>query len=1011
MDIQRGRDWRPLADTAVAAQILFAARADWRRLAPRHGLLPRERAPLARGGHASSGGRARGKSSLDDFCRLFHGAPGGPPAVMPYTFRRRLRGAQPGRAPRLERFWTARLESTALEGAARRHRGERLEARLRTDAHGDAAAPPRRPTASWTRASRSASPCDDDGDIPDVDPRLPGRKRRRRAGMQARGRQRAPLTPAICCATRSATRRRAPRRAAPRERRRPSRPTGSSTRAASDIRASSATRPGPTCSRRSPRRSFRASAADPVTAASAGSASAVFAGLILSRRGRARARAARGLDLPGRLGRRARVRGISAPPSAIETRYAREFPRSARRPPTTRSSASATPTPRTASGRWSSSGASAAGRLAEILGPKLVDDGPLPAHRRLPPRGRVGAGRPSPPATRRASRPTPRASTRSSPRTRARPPEFRLLRVAPEPFDAVDCLVWVKMMAWDLAGQRARRDPPRPLRSPRSAPNGRAQLFSRGPASRRSSATTSGRRSPPPRPRRSAAGAATFRRSQTGGALDARLRPRSTPLGFGGESVGSNSWVVAGSRTRSGLPLLANDPHLGLRTPSRLLPRAPRGAGALGRGRDAARASPASSSAATPDRLGPHERSSPTSRTSSSSSPIPRTRRATCTAGRSLPFETRTETIPVRGARGRRARRALHGPRPDRDGRAGGRRDASGSPVALRWTGLDPDDRTAESFLAHRRRSRLDEFLAAARAPPRARRRTSFTPTWTGTSATRRPGAIPIRPRSDGLLPVSGDGDGRLVGIRSPSSVCPARSTRRGASSSTANNRVVSERYPWPFSRDWPEPYRARRIEDRSSRVPRLAADDDARDPARPRLLPGARRCCRCSSTRGRPTRASARALATAPRLELRLRAGLRRRPRSTPPGTRSSRQMPEDELGEPAARRRAVAIPDRTRSRRTRRGATTSGRRRRETCAEFKTAALATRRRDPLGRASGPIPPRWRWERLHRARFPHAVSTACPCSRTFFSPRDRARAATPRRSTSAPTGGTGRSG
>ncbi len=35
-----------------------------------------------------------------------------------------------------------------------------------------------------------------------------------------------------------------------------------------------------------------------------------------------------------------------------------------------------------------------------------------------------------------------------------------------------------------------------------------------------------------------------------------------------GEGIGSNSWVVAGSLTESGLPLLANDPHLGAALPS-----------------------------------------------------------------------------------------------------------------------------------------------------------------------------------------------------------------------------------------------------------------------------------------------------------------------------------------------------------------------------------------------------------------------------------------------------------
>ena len=30
----------------------------------------------------------------------------------------------------------------------------------------------------------------------------------------------------------------------------------------------------------------------------------------------------------------------------------------------------------------------------------------------------------------------------------------------------------------------------------------------------------------------------------------------------------SNSWVIGGARTRSGRPILANDPHLGLRAPA-----------------------------------------------------------------------------------------------------------------------------------------------------------------------------------------------------------------------------------------------------------------------------------------------------------------------------------------------------------------------------------------------------------------------------------------------------------
>jgi len=39
-------------------------------------------------------------------------------------------------------------------------------------------------------------------------------------------------------------------------------------------------------------------------------------------------------------------------------------------------------------------------------------------------------------------------------------------------------------------------------------------------------------------------------------------------LGSGGDGIGSNSWVVAGSHTNTGKPLLANDPHLSIQMPS-----------------------------------------------------------------------------------------------------------------------------------------------------------------------------------------------------------------------------------------------------------------------------------------------------------------------------------------------------------------------------------------------------------------------------------------------------------
>jgi predicted metalloprotease with PDZ domain len=85
MDLQAGRSWRPLADTAVDAQHLYEARADWaawRRgvdFYPESSLLWLEADTLIRK-------LTQGKKSLDDFCRAFFGGASGAPAVVPYTF-------------------------------------------------------------------------------------------------------------------------------------------------------------------------------------------------------------------------------------------------------------------------------------------------------------------------------------------------------------------------------------------------------------------------------------------------------------------------------------------------------------------------------------------------------------------------------------------------------------------------------------------------------------------------------------------------------------------------------------------------------------------------------------------------------------------------------------------------------------------------------------------------------------------------------------------------------------
>ena len=112
LDRESGRSWRPLEDTAVAAQLLYFARddyAEYRRSTDYYDegtLIWLETDVLIRQ-------LSNGAKSLNDFCRAFHGGPGGAPALKPYAFEdivAALNAVQPYDWPK---FLRERLDSTA----------------------------------------------------------------------------------------------------------------------------------------------------------------------------------------------------------------------------------------------------------------------------------------------------------------------------------------------------------------------------------------------------------------------------------------------------------------------------------------------------------------------------------------------------------------------------------------------------------------------------------------------------------------------------------------------------------------------------------------------------------------------------------------------------------------------------------------------------------------------------------------------------------------------------------
>jgi predicted metalloprotease with PDZ domain len=97
MDTTYGRTWRPLEDTAVAAQLLYEAGNDYQNLRrsvdyyPEGTLIWLEVDAIIRQ-------QSKGAKSFDDFCRAFHGGASGAPAIKPYTFDdvvAALNGVQP----------------------------------------------------------------------------------------------------------------------------------------------------------------------------------------------------------------------------------------------------------------------------------------------------------------------------------------------------------------------------------------------------------------------------------------------------------------------------------------------------------------------------------------------------------------------------------------------------------------------------------------------------------------------------------------------------------------------------------------------------------------------------------------------------------------------------------------------------------------------------------------------------------------------------------------------------
>ena len=109
-----GRTWRPLVDTATAAQFLYFAPGEWSNW--RRGVdFYDEGVLLWLEVNSIISRQTHGKKSLDDFCRLFYGGPNDGPQLKTYTFQDLVEALNKIAPYDWADFFHKRLDSTSAE--------------------------------------------------------------------------------------------------------------------------------------------------------------------------------------------------------------------------------------------------------------------------------------------------------------------------------------------------------------------------------------------------------------------------------------------------------------------------------------------------------------------------------------------------------------------------------------------------------------------------------------------------------------------------------------------------------------------------------------------------------------------------------------------------------------------------------------------------------------------------------------------------------------------------------
>ncbi|MFC3050778.1 penicillin acylase family protein [Kordiimonas pumila] len=375
----------------------------------------------------------------------------------------------------------------------------------------------------------------------------------------------------------------------------------------------------------------------------------------------------------------------------------------------------------------------------------------------------------------------------------ALPPEFILTGTEPELWHPVDSLIWHKMMWLDLSGNMRQEI-------------ARARLLTKLP------------------PEKVMSIYATYPGDTETALPDLTEIYKSSPIeetafALGKpkpEGYGSNNWLVDGTRTQSGKPLLANDPHLGLTTPSiwylmRLYNTTTHknivgvsfpGTPVIVLGRNDAIAWGFTNTAPDSQDLfieklaeGGDKYHTPNGLSS---------------------FDSHEETIIVKDAEPVtiQVRTTRHGPVVSDIHPETAEFVDNGYVIALQWTALQDKDTAIGAMIAIGKAQNFEQFKEAGKLYFGPEQNMIYADI-EGNVGYYAPALVPIRHPDNkiaGRIPSPGwdalyDWQGYI-----PYEDLPTRYNPKGGIIATANEKIVGQDYPYFITRDWSLPYRGNRI-------------------------------------------------------------------------------------------------------------------------------------------------------------------------------------------------------